>query len=613
MLPNTTTTVQAGINAASIGARISANGRYVSFSTNQSLLPTDTTVGDGDIYVKDLLTNTLTLVSTDTGGATLATQKTGATLNGDGQLVVFQSTTPSHSSIVMKNLVSGALSSLSTNAAGVEANGDSYNAAISSNSLSVAFLSKASNLTASDTNGTDDVFVKNLVTGAVVNASTSATGVQANTPSTDAALSGDGLVVAFSSYASNLVAGGAGFSDIYAKNIATGGIVRVSSDSAGNAANNNSDNATLSYDGRYVVFSSTATNLVVGDTNGVRDVFRKDMLTGTTVRVSTSADGQQGLGESSNATVSADGRYVIFESKSDFTAGDGDGRTDIFVKDLSSGALTRLSSGGDANHYNYLSSLALAGGTLEAVFADYQFVSGGTADARNVLHSKIGLGFGSTVAETLTGGAGADAIFANQGSDVLTGLGGNDVIDGGGGVDTAMYSTARADFTISRNAAGTATITDTTGVHGVDTLANVERLHFANADVALDINGAAGQAYRLYQATFDRAPDLQGLGYWIKQMDAGLALSSMSLNFLTTPEGIALYGSGPSNADVLTKFYANTLHRAPDAGGYAYWLNILDNNVLSQGQVLASFSESVENQAQVIGVIQNGITYTPFG
>ncbi|CAN7442494.1 DUF4214 domain-containing protein [Pseudoduganella sp. LjRoot289] len=613
MLPNTTSTVQTGVSATSLGARISANGRYVSFSSNQALLPTDTTIGDGDIYVRDLLTNALTLVSTDTGGATLVSQKTGATLNGDGQLIVFQSTTPSHAGIVMKNLVSGGLSSLSTNAAGVEANGDSYNAVISSNSASVAFLSKATNLTASDTNGTDDVFVKNVVTGAVINASTSAAGVQADTPSNDAALSGDGTVVAFTSYASTLLAGGAGFADIYAKNIGTGAIARASTDSAGNAANNNSDNATLSYDGRFVVFSSTATNLVVGDTNGVRDVFRKDMLTGTTVRVSTDADGQQGLGESSNATVSADGRYVIFESKSDFTAGDGDGRTDIFVKDLASGALTRLSSGGDANHYNYLSSLALAGGTLDAVFASYQFVSGGTTDARDVIHTQVGQGFGSTVAETLTGGAGADLIFANQGNDLLTGAAGNDTIDGGGGVDTALYNAARASFTLSLGANGQTAITDTAGTLGVDILANVERLHFADADLALDINGAAGQAYRLYQATFDRAPDIQGLGYWIKQMDAGLSLDSMSLNFLTTPEGVALYGSAPSNAELLTKFYANTLHRAPDAGGYAYWMNILDNHLASSGQVLASFSESPENQAQVIGTIQNGITYTPYG
>ena len=144
-------------------------------------------------------------------------------------------------------------------------------------------------------------------------------------------------------------------------------------------------------------------------------------------------------------------------------------------------------------------------------------------------------------------------------------------------------------------------------------LANVERLHFANADVALDIGGHAGQAYRLYQAAFDRAPDLTGLGFWINSRDAGESMESIANYFLTSEEGKALYGAAPSNAQALGHFYENTLHREPDAGGFAFWLDILDRNALSQAEVLAEFSESAENQAQVIGAIENGMNYTPYG
>jgi Tol biopolymer transport system component len=612
MLPNLSSAVQTGVSAADIGVRISASGRYAAFSSNQSLLSGDTTLNDGDIYLRDLQNSTLSLVSTNSDGSALLGVKTNASLSAGGTVVSFQNTVGGNASIMVKNMVSGTLTNASTTGTGALANGQSYNAVLSGDAHYVAFISKATNLVASDTNGKDDVFVKDLLTGAVVNASTTLTGVQADAPSSDTAISSDGRTVAFTTYATNLAAGDDSYADIYAKNLATGTITRVSADAHGVAANGNSDNASLSSNGRYVVFTSQASNLVAGDTNAHRDVFRKDLVTGEIVRVSTGADGQQGLGDSSNATVSDNGRYVLFESTSDFTPGDGDGRADIFIKDLDSGALTRLSTGGDANHYNYASSGALASASLDAVFINYQMVVNTTADSRTITHSTVGAGFGSTVGEVITGGAGADVVLANQGRDRITGLGGNDVIDGGGGVDTAVYGGARADYTVAITTAGTI-VTNTLGSDGTDVLGNVERLHFANADVALDINGNAGQAYRLYQAAFDRTPDLSGLGFWINARDAGVSMEVIAHDFLVSAEGQALYGAAPSNAEALTRFYANTLHRAPDAAGYNFWLTALDANVVSQASVLAQFSESPENQAQVIGQIQNGINYTPFG
>jgi len=608
MLPNTTTTAQAGVSAADIGARLSANGRYVAFSANQQLLQGDTVPTDGDIYIKDLQNETLTLASTGPNGP-LASVKTGATLNGDGSLVAFQSTQDGHASIQLKNMLTGSLGSVSTNSAGVEANGQSYNAVLSANGQYIGFISKATSLVASDTNGTDDLFVKNLATGEVVNASTTLAGAQANAPTADSAISGDGRVVAFTTYATNLEAGDDNFADIYSKNLDNGIITRVSANSAGEAANGNSDNASLSADGRYIAFSSQASNLVEGDTNGHRDVFRKDMHSGAVLRVSISADAVEGKGDSSNATISADGRYVMFESTSDLTPGDGDGKADIFIKDINTGALSRLSSGGDANHFNYAGSAALSGDGLSAVFASYQ--GGNINDLRTISVSRVGADFGTQVGAALNGTSGNDQVLGGQGFDVLAGLAGNDVIDGGGGRDLAVYAGTRANFTVNIGASGTAVI-DKTGAEGTDAVGNVERLQFADGNIALDTNSHGGQVYRLYQAAFDRAPDLPGQGFWIWHMDNGKSLATVAELFLTSVEGQALYGSAPNNTELLTRFYANVLDRAPDAPGMAFWTDLMAKG-MTAGQVLAGFSESPENVANVAATIEHGIWYTPYG
>jgi Tol biopolymer transport system component len=608
MLPNTISTVQTGISAADIGARISANGRYVAFSSNQTLLASDTVAGDGDIYLYDLQNKVLSLASTGQAGM-LDSVKTDATLNGDGSLVAFQSMQNGHASILLKNMLTGGLSSVSTDGAGVEANGQSYNAVLSSNGLYVGFISKATNLAGADGNGQDDLFVKNLATGAVVNASTAADGTQANAPSADGALSGDGRVAVFTTYATNLAAGDDNFADIYSKNLDTGTITRVSADSSGQAANGNSDNASASEDGRYIAFTSQASNLVEGDNNGHRDVFRKDMHTGAVLRVSISADAVEGNGDSSNASISADGRFVMFESTADLTPGDGDGRADIFIKDVNTGALTRLSSGGDSSHFNYTTGSALSANGMSAVFTSYQ--GGNMNDARTISLATVGADFGTLAGATLTGTSGDDLLLGGQGFDMLTGGAGNDVLDGGGGRDLAVYAGARANFTVNIGASGT-TVADKTGAEGTDAVGNIERMQFADGNIALDINSHGGQVYRLYQAAFDRAPDLPGQGFWIWHMDNGKSLATVADLFLTSVEGQALYGNAPNNTELLTRFYANVLHRAPDAPGMAFWTDLMAKG-MTAGQVLAGFSESPENVANVAAVIEHGIWYTPYG
>lgn len=180
---------------------------------------------------------------------------------------------------------------------------------------------------------------------------------------------------------------------------------------------------------------------------------------------------------------------------------------------------------------------------------------------------------------------------------------GNDVINGDSGIDMVLYNCNRANFFVNKTATGWIV---SSLAEGADTLTNIERLQFADKTLALDITGNAGQAYRLYQAAFNRTPDGGGLKYWIEQMDTGTTLEQVAVGFINSAEFKALYGENPSNEDFVTKLYSNVLHRAPDAGGKAYWVEQL-NKGTSKAAVLASFSESPENQAGVLNAIMYGI------
>jgi Tol biopolymer transport system component len=221
------------------------------------------------------------------------------------------------------------------------------NAQFSADGRYVVFESDASNLVAGDSNNANwDIFVKDLQSGAIQRVSTDAAGVQGNDSSCNAQFSADGRTVVFESYASNLVNGDSnGANDVFVKDLQSGAIQRVSTDAAGAQGNGGSYNAQFSADGRYVVFESGASNLVAGDSNGMRDVFVKDLQSGAIQRVSTDAAGVQGNGAATSAQFSADGRYVVFESDaSNLVAGDSNGTIDIFVKDLQSGAIQRVST-----------------------------------------------------------------------------------------------------------------------------------------------------------------------------------------------------------------------------------------------------------------------------
>ncbi len=182
------------------------------------------------------------------------------------------------------------------------------------------------------------------------------------------------------------------------------------------------------------------------------------------------------------------------------------------------------------------------------------------------------------------------------------------IIDAGGGLDTLYLRGTRLQYDVQAGVFGGVQGFSVTGNGVNEWVTNVERLGFSNGFLGLDIAGDTGMAYRIYQASFNRAPDTGGLGFWINAMDNGMGLEEVASNFIGSVEFQNTYG-GLNNGQFVTQIYQNVLHRAPDPGGLAFWQGQLDNGIWTRAVVLTGFSESVENQANVIGVIADGAAY----
>jgi Tol biopolymer transport system component len=242
---------------------------------------------------------------------------------------------------------------LSVASDGASTNGDSFHPALSADGSTVAFASVATNLTGSGSAGVVNVFVRDR-TGRTVQASDAPDGLAGDGDSGSPVLSGDGGVVAFDSFATNLVSGDTnGASDVFVRERTTGRTSRVSVNSAGVEANADSFSPSISADGGVVAFASDASGLVTGDHNRSGDVFVHDRRTGQTSRVSVASDGAQGNGDSFSPAISANGRFVAFVSgATNLVRGDTNGATDVFVHDRKTRRTTRVSVAFDGRQLN---------------------------------------------------------------------------------------------------------------------------------------------------------------------------------------------------------------------------------------------------------------------
>jgi hypothetical protein len=378
-------------NDESERASISADGRYVSFSSGaDNLVPGDTNRYP-DVFVHDRQTGVTERVSVDSSGVEGNYVSNRASISADGRYVAFGSgadnlvpgDTNGYWDVFVHDRQTGVTERMSVDSSGVEGNNWSLCASISADGLYVAFDSEADNLVPGDTNWRWDVFVHDRQTGLTERVSVDSSGAQGSNTSKRPSISADARYVAFESSADNLVTGDTnGTKDIFVHDRQTGVTERVSVDSSGAQGNHSSSYPFISADARYVAFDSYAKNLVLGDFNNYGDVFVHDRQTGVTERVSVDSSGVEGIDDSFYSPISADGRYVAFTSKADNLVPSDTGRAgDVFVRDRQTGVTERVSVnslGAEGNNWSAAAAISADGRFVAFQSEASNFVAGDT-------------------------------------------------------------------------------------------------------------------------------------------------------------------------------------------------------------------------------------------
>ncbi len=533
---------------------VSADGRFVVFLSEATDLVaglTDSNGGVADVFVRDRLNGTTIPVSvTPAGTATGNSLCSAAVISADGTHVAFICdstdlvTTPTVTvvgQLYVRNLISGTTTLASVNAAGADGgNGASSNPVLSADGTRAAFVSDASDLVATDSNSSTDVFLYDETAGTTTLISINGAGTDTgNAQSVVPSISADGTMVAFSSGASDLGTVDTGISsDIFVRNVTAGTTTLVSVNSAGtNGGNNGSQHPVISADGTHVAFSSLATNLVAGFTDGnipaAADVFLRDLGAGTTTLVSiNSANTATGNDESERPLISEDGNRVAFVSRaSNLTAtADGNGVRDVFLRDVGLGTTSLVSvNAAGTSSGNFISGPVTLAGTFLALSADgsrvafasdaNDLVATDTNATSDIFLRDLTLGT-TTLISTNSAGTdsgngtsrapqlsadGATVVFQSTATDLVTQADGNtseDVFGFGAplaqpdiSIDDVVVAegnagTTVATFTVSLSAASASTVTvdfmtnGVTATSGTDFVAGSGTVTFMPTDVS---------------------------------------------------------------------------------------------------------------------------------
>lgn len=346
-------------NGFSMQGSFSPDGTHLLFWSRSTNIAPGATLGFSELYLKDLTTGAVSVVSADPNGVEGNSDSTNPNnssqilmFSPDGTKVVFESAATNlvsagangHQQIFIKDLTTGAVTLVSVDANGIQGNANSMDFTFSPDGTKVAFDSASTNLIPGGTTG-NHVFVKDLNTGAVTLASTDSNGVAGNGASSFPVFSPDGSQVAFVSASTNLAAGATNtHSQVYVKNLQSGVVTVASADANGNEANNDSLYPTFSPDGSKLAFNSISTNLVAGVPSN-SEVYVKDLALGAITLVSADANGAPANGNSSQlAAFSPDSTKIAFQSASTNLVSGANGANQVFVKDLLTGTVTLVSS-----------------------------------------------------------------------------------------------------------------------------------------------------------------------------------------------------------------------------------------------------------------------------
>lgn len=348
----------AGMPVGGLQPSISADGRYVAFRSAAPDLVAGDTNGQSDIFVRDRLTRTTVRVSLSNAGTESDAFSERPAISADGQFVAFESDASNLVAgdgngvrdIFVRDLLGNITTRASVDSAGLEANGASFNASINGNGARVVFQSSATNLVPSDTNSFQDVFMREGAS--TVRISVNSAGSQAAGSSQQPSISADGRFISFESSAGNLVAGDTnGVYDIFLRDTFLLSTTRISVDSSGlEASGGDSFASQISPNGQFIAYQSDANNLVAGDTNAVTDTFFVDRTNGQVLRTSVNSAGMEASSASIAPAISDSGQWSAFASNaSNLTPGDTNGFADLFLRDVGGGRTLMLSLSPDAN------------------------------------------------------------------------------------------------------------------------------------------------------------------------------------------------------------------------------------------------------------------------
>lgn len=350
-------------NSSSYCGDISTDGRIVLMSSSATdLVPQEVSQGFDHVFVRDAVAGTTEQIDVSSRGGQPNGQNGGAALSGSGRYVAFQSgatnlarDTNFYDDIFLRDRVKGRTTIVDRNSSGDQVNDIAFNPAISMTGRFVGFASDATNIDPRATNrNRSQIYLRDRQSGTTLLVSVGSAGRIGNGNSYDPSISADGRYVAFYSVASNLVKGDTnGLSDVFVHDLSTGKTVRASVATSGAQADDVSAYPSISSNGSRVAFTSHATNLVPGDTNGQYDGFVRDLATNTTTRVTVSSSGEQANDGGVAPSISPDGRFVGVSSQStNLVPGDTSGIGEAFVYDLATGRIrlvSRSSSGALAN------------------------------------------------------------------------------------------------------------------------------------------------------------------------------------------------------------------------------------------------------------------------
>ena len=347
-------------NGASFDSFISANGRFVVFDSSANNLVGNDSNTYADVFIRDRRRGKTKRVNVSSAGVE-ANNFSGAYSNGspisaDGRFVVFNSLadtliahdTNAQTDIFIRDRKNATTKRVNVSSNEEEATGPgaaySTDPAISADGRFVVFTSTADNLVPNDLNGAADIFIRDRKKGVTKRVSVNSGEEESHNGGTEASVSADGRYVLFGSTSDNLGPGAVdGHEDAYVRDRWKGTTRRVSVNSHEHQANLSVGYMSISNDGRFVVFESDADNLVPHDTNGVTDVFIRDRRNGTTRRVSVNSNEKQSKTWAGYAHISPSGRYVVFESPDgNLVPGDDNGVNDIFVRDVRNGTTRRV-------------------------------------------------------------------------------------------------------------------------------------------------------------------------------------------------------------------------------------------------------------------------------